>query len=346
MILARVRGIPGYEHHVWAPARIASGHATDIVDELEEAGASVLAGRSGPSGAATWLAKAHLRVSRLAPAIVESTLYHTHLVAPHLASAGGARWILSKESTDDWMSAAQARREAGLAARADAVVAVSRAAAAALERAGTPASNVRVIPNGIPPGPPAWRPIDDGGAGPMILFVGRLDPAKGLPELIGAGRLLLERGCAIRLQIQGDGREDGVVREAMAIAPLAGRARLIPHAEAAGCARLPEDAPCIFVLPSRYEGFGVVLLEAMRLGLPVVATRTGGIPEVVRDGIEGLLVPPRDPSALADAIARMIENPALRGRFAAAGRSRADAFREDTMCAAWGAIYANLAGVS
>jgi glycosyltransferase involved in cell wall biosynthesis len=342
MILARVRGIPGYEHHVWAPARVTSGRASDIVEELEDLGAKLMFGRAGAFGAATWFARARMRITRVLPAIVESTLYHTHLVAPHLASAAGARLVLTKESTDDWMSPAQARREAGIALRADAVVAVSQAAVEALARSGASEARVRVIPNGIPPGPPSWRPLEEDDDAPLILFVGRLDPAKGLPDLLDAVGLLRERGTAVRLQIQGDGREETRVREAIARPPLSGCARLVHRDEADRCAPRCRRSPCVFVLPSRYEGFGVVLLEAMRLGLPIVATRAGGIPEVVRDGVDGLLVPPGDPRALAEAIARVLSEPDLRDRLVASGVDRADGFTEEAMCAAWGALYAEL----
>lgn len=342
MILARVRGIPGYEHHVWAPARVTSGRASDIVEELEDLGAKVMFGRGGAFGAATWFARARMRISRVAPAIVESTLYHTHLVAPHLASAAGARLVLTKESTDDWMSAAQARREAAIASRADAVVAVSRAAAEALVRAGASEARVRVIPNGIPSGPPSWRPLQEADGVPLILFVGRLDPAKGLPDLLAAVRMLREQGEVVRLQVQGDGREEEMIREAIARPPLAGYARLVHRDEVDAAAPRSDRSPCVFVLPSRYEGFGVVLLEAMRLGLPIVATRAGGIPEVVRDGVDGLLVPPGDARALAEAIARVLSEPDLRERLASSGRTRADGFTEESMCAAWGTLYAEL----
>ncbi len=78
----------------------------------------------------------------------------------------------------------------------------------------------------------------------------------------------------------------------------------------------------VFVMPSYYETFGISCLEAMAFGLPVVATRAGGLPEVVEDGVTGLLVPPGDPQALADAIRRLLADPELRRRMGQAGRER------------------------
>ncbi|HEV2388036.1 MAG TPA: glycosyltransferase family 4 protein [Candidatus Acidoferrales bacterium] len=101
----------------------------------------------------------------------------------------------------------------------------------------------------------------------------------------------------------------------------------------------------LFVLPSRHEGLGSVLLEAMAAGLPIVATRTGGIPEIVRDGATGLLVPPGDPPALAAAVIRLLSDPALAARLAAGAREfveregSAERMIEETV-----AVYRALAG--
>lgn len=78
----------------------------------------------------------------------------------------------------------------------------------------------------------------------------------------------------------------------------------------------------LFVLPSRWEGFGLVLLEAMAAGRAVVASRVSAIPEVVEDGVTGLLVPPGDPAALAAAIGALLADPARRAAMGAAGRAR------------------------
>jgi glycosyltransferase involved in cell wall biosynthesis len=78
----------------------------------------------------------------------------------------------------------------------------------------------------------------------------------------------------------------------------------------------------VFVMPSYYETFGISCLEAMAFGLPVVATRAGGLPEVVEDGVTGLLVPPGDTHALAEAIGRLLRDPDLRRRLGEAGRER------------------------
>ncbi len=101
----------------------------------------------------------------------------------------------------------------------------------------------------------------------------------------------------------------------------------------------------LFVLCSVTEGLGTSLLDAMAASKAIVATRAGGMPEVVEDGVTGLLVPPRDPAALADAIARLLADAPLRERMGRAGLSRVrERFSVDQMVAGTLAAYADVAG--
>jgi len=98
----------------------------------------------------------------------------------------------------------------------------------------------------------------------------------------------------------------------------------------------------VVVLPSLAESFGLVLLEAMSLGRPVVASTTGGIPEVVSHGETGLLVPPGDVLRLADSIIRILLQPDLAADLAAKGKQRAQLFTFDRMIRGYEGVYANL----
>jgi glycosyltransferase involved in cell wall biosynthesis len=96
----------------------------------------------------------------------------------------------------------------------------------------------------------------------------------------------------------------------------------------------------VLAMPSVEEGLGTSVLDAMSVGVPVVASRAGGLPEMVRDGVEGWLVPARDPAALAQALARVLSDPAERARLSAAARRRVDeAFHVDRMVDETIAVY-------
>ncbi|MBI3003324.1 MAG: glycosyltransferase family 4 protein, partial [candidate division NC10 bacterium] len=98
----------------------------------------------------------------------------------------------------------------------------------------------------------------------------------------------------------------------------------------------------VFVLPSANEGMGMVLVEAMAMGVPVVATRVGGIPSVVPDGECGLLVEPGDVAGLAGAVAKLLADPALAARMGAAGRRRAAAYGVESMVEQLDGLYRQL----
>jgi glycosyltransferase involved in cell wall biosynthesis len=175
-----------------------------------------------------------------------------------------------------------------------------------------------VIPNAVDvEGAPRSRPVER--ERPLILAVGRLKAPKDFPTLIRAlGDL---RPDSFEAVIVGDGPDRPRLEEEIETLGLTGPVRL------AGERRdVPEllAAADVFVLPSVSEGLPVSVLEAMAAGLPVVASRVGGVPEQVSDGQTGLLVEPGDPNALAAALARLIAEPSLRRRLGAAGRARAE----------------------
>lgn len=183
---------------------------------------------------------------------------------------------------------------------------------------------VRVIPNGVDVdlfrgADPAQLP-----EGERVLFVNRLDPRKGFSVMVEAFRALGETHPDALLVVAGDGTERAAVTEL----PRALRERVVmlgdvPHPH------LPAYyAACeVFVAPAvGRESFGIVLVEAMAAGLPVVASDIPGYREVVRRDEDGLLVPPRDPAALAAAVGRLLDDRGLAGRLAAAGAARAARF--------------------
>ncbi len=222
------------------------------------------------------------------------------------------------------------------------VVAVSPRPAADLEAAGIRATHV-FNPIGIEN---AGRASSDG-SGPMhLLFVGAYGRRKGIYELMAALARVRQDGHDVRVRVVGPPEfPDEVDRLAEAIRGLGledAVALTGPLAadEVAG-ELLAAD---VFCLPSHREGLPMAILEAMAVGLPVVVTSVGGIPDVVRDGDSGLVVPPGDVQSLADALAALAADPELRRRLGA----RASAVVEElagapAVSAGWRELYASLA---
>jgi glycosyltransferase involved in cell wall biosynthesis len=159
---------------------------------------------------------------------------------------------------------------------------------------------------------------------PVALFVGMLERSKDLGTLADAWRLLAERVPEARLVIVGRGALETVVDKLRE--DYSERVEHVPEAPPAEIARRM-DAATILVLPSRSEGLGRVIIESFTRGRPVVATRVGGIPDLVEDGVNGLLVPAGDPERLADAMARVLSDRELAERLAAGARTAAASLR-------------------
>jgi glycosyltransferase involved in cell wall biosynthesis len=157
-----------------------------------------------------------------------------------------------------------------------------------------------------------------------ILCVGRLVGAKGQRILIEAVELLQQQGRTVELDLVGDGPD----REALeAFVHTRGIGGAIRFAGSIGQDRIRDfyrAADC-FAMASFAEGIPVVLMEAMSMEIPVVATGINGIPELIQDGVDGLLVPPSDVAGMAAAIARLIDDAPLRERLGKAGRIKVEA---------------------
>lgn len=154
-----------------------------------------------------------------------------------------------------------------------------------------------------------------------LLTVGQLAPAKGIHILIAAMALLTRQGRNVRLRLVGD----GPMRQALESE--ARRGGVAPQVVFAGFRNNTELAQCyaeadVFVLASFAEGVPLVLMEAMAAGVPCVASRITGIPELIEDGVSGLLVTPADEAAIAAAIGRLMDEPELYQRISENARRR------------------------
>ena len=147
-----------------------------------------------------------------------------------------------------------------------------------------------------------------------VLFVGRLDYPKGLPDLLEAAKPVVEKHD-IEFKIAGKGPFRERLEQQAKRQGIADKVSFIGHVyQEQQLRRLYQNATA-FVLPSHYEGLPTVLLEAMACGAPVVATTVGGCPEVIEDGTNGLLVPPKEPPALTEAIDTLLTDADMRDRF-------------------------------
>lgn len=150
---------------------------------------------------------------------------------------------------------------------------------------------------------------------PVIGAVTRFHRVKGIDNLVEAFAAVRQRIPSAWLLLVGQGPEEGALRLRAAELGVADRVVF------AGFQREVETHVSLFTVsavPSLEEGFGLVALESLRLGVPVVASRVGGLPEIVQDGVSGLLVPPADSTALAGALIRVLEDQSLRQKLAAA----------------------------
>ena len=157
----------------------------------------------------------------------------------------------------------------------------------------------------------------------QLLCVAHIRPLKGQQTLVEALDRLHNQ--SVELALVGGTKDEHYeleLRNLIGELGLGKQIRLVGRLEGDDLAHAYAEAD-IFVLPSLYEAYGIVIQEAMSFGLPVVASDVGGIPEQVRDGVEGFLVPPGDPSALTEALHRLIEDPELRARMGKQGHQRA-----------------------
>src|SRR5579859_151955 len=334
----------GAENHLFALLT----HADRQAFELETAvisGEGELVPIFREAGIPVHLLKARSRLDPLALARVvrlvrerQFDILHSHLFRADIyaglavAQLGDQRPLLvSTRHNDDrfFLNPFVGLVHYGISARQDLIIAISdHIARFTVSRGVRHPERVRRVYHGHePPGSAALereglRIRQELGIGPaefLVANVGRLAPQKGQRHLIAAMPMLLERVPHARAIIAGGGDLEDYLRD------LATEIGVAEHVHVLGPRK---DVPAlmhaidVFVMPSIWEGFGLVLLEAMAAARPIVASRVATIPEVVADGETGLLVPAGDPLALASALADLAEQPDLAARYGEAGRER------------------------
>jgi glycosyltransferase involved in cell wall biosynthesis len=194
--------------------------------------------------------------------------------------------------------------------------------------------NAYFLPDEIAqPSPAAFQPV--------VGFVGRVVDQKGCEYLVRASPLVISAHPNVRFVVVGDGPE--LAR----LTALASELKVASAFEFVGYDPTPArrmKSMSVLAVPSIYEPLGMVPLEAMACGVAVVASAVGGLPEVVEDGVTGILVAPRDPEALAEALIRLLDSPALAAQMGIAGRERAIRdFSPTAIAAQYADLYRRLA---
>jgi glycosyltransferase involved in cell wall biosynthesis len=290
----------------------------ELAREIEAMGVPVvvLGRRRTYSPALLWRLIRFLRRER-------ADVVHTHLftadaygrVAARLAGVPGV--YSTVHSTNVWKGALHRRIDWLLAWLSTKVIAVSAEVAQVLrERDSIPGARIAVVENGIDlqrfaaatgEGVRAEFGLPEGV--PLIGLVGRLHPAKGHADLVAVMAQLAAEGVAANCLLIGSGELHDEIAAEVERRGLRGRVTFT--GQRTDIPRLLA-ALDVLAMPSRWEGLPMTLLEAMAMGKAIVATRVGGIPDVIMDGREGLLVPPGDVAALASALRRVITDAPLR----------------------------------
>jgi|KBSSwiStaDraftv2_1062776.scaffolds.fasta_scaffold176750_2 glycosyltransferase involved in cell wall biosynthesis len=264
-----------------------------------------------------------------------SELYSNIFFLPAAAMAGVPVRVGSRREIAAGKSVAQIAAQRGAYAFAHRVVANAEAAASRLRREGVASSRISVVPNGLDLSRYTPRPLPSKLR--RIVAVANLRPGKGHDTLIAAAPSILERFPDAHFDLIGDGTERESLERLVRERGLTAAFTFSGHVE-----NVPERlaAADLFTLPSESEAFPNAVLEAMAAGLPIVASAVGGICEVVHQNRTGLLVPPRDPQALADALCRLMTNHTEAQALAAGGRSLVESrYSFDRMVAAIEQLY-------
>jgi glycosyltransferase involved in cell wall biosynthesis len=270
--------------------------------------------------------------------LVHAHMYRAEVIGTRAAVAAGTPVVLATVHSSRIRSPEDVATLAALTPQTDRLIVPSTSIADKVRREGRRAP-FTVIPNGVDlsrfelPAPPCSLRDEYGIACEDVLLgvVARLEPEKGHRYLIEAMPAVVAAVPNTWLAIVGEGSLCAELRAQADALPAPARDRIIFTGRRDDISALTADLD-IAVLPSLREAQGISILEAMARRKPVVASAVGGVPEVLTDGVDGLLVPPRDVLALADALVRLARSPSLRERIGEAGHATvADRFSIDAM---------------
>jgi glycosyltransferase involved in cell wall biosynthesis len=296
-----------------------------------------------------WTARRIGRLAHREGALLHAHSSHAHDLALWASRLSGRPPLVVSRRVDFRVDGSWLRRRKYRSRRVDRYLAISSAVELELLRAGVPPARIRRVPSGIDFSrfegliPDGRLRESLGLAAHALLFcnVAALAPHKDQATLLRAFAAYRQRGGDGHLLILGEGELRAPLERLRAELKLGA----CVHMPGFAAEVLPKLAGCdVFVLSSRTEGLGTSVLDAMALGRCVLATRAGGIPDAVEDGHSGLLVPPEDPAALAEAMLRLAHDEALRHRLADRARESVRRFDVRETVRSTHAVYAELWG--
>ena len=318
------------------------------VEEIEAAGVSVFGlGRSGKADVWVW-GRLVRELRRRRVDVLHAHKFGSNVWASIVGTAARTPVVVAHEHS--WAAEGGRLRHALdrhlIARAADAFVACSREdRRRMIELEGIPPEVTHLIPNGAPrSAPPSGHDVraELGVApdAPVVVALGRLTPVKAFDVLVDAAARLRERHPAARVLIVGEGEERAALESRIAGHGLGDAVLLLGHrTDVADVLRACDVAVCC----SDSEGMPVSVIEEMEAGLPIVATRVGGLPDLVDDGVHGLLVEPRDPDGLAKAIGDLLADPAAARAMGERARQRRESeFDIDVMVRRIEELYGGL----
>lgn len=315
----------------WDPAWAARADEARLLDQIEASGTRFLGiERHGRPAILPWRRLvAFLRRERID--VLHAHKFGSNAWAAPLSRLGGVAVMVAHEHTWSFEGGARMMIDRQLIARAaDRMIAVSREdQRRMIELEGIPAAKVVLIPNGVAAG--ERRPGNDVRAelgidpeAPVIGTAVTLHRYKAVDNLIRAAAELVGRFPDLRVLVAG-GRSDQHPEHLGELEALIGELGLADNVRLLGLRTdVPDviDAFDVAVCPSDQEGSPLAVLEYMEAGKPVVGTDAGGVPDMIAEGESGFVVPTRDPVALADAVAGLLDDPVQRRRMGEAGRER------------------------
>jgi len=278
--------------------------------------------------------------------LVHAHMYRAEVIGTRAAAAAGTPVVISTVHSSRVRSPEDVATLAALTPQMDRLIVPSASIAEKVRREGR-AAPFSIIPNGVdlsrfavPAQPCSLR--DEYGISCDDVLVGvvaRLEPEKGHQYLIEAWPAVVAGAPRAWLAIVGDGSACVALRAQAEALPTPSRNRIVFTGRRTDISAVTAELD-IAVLPSLREAQGISILEAMARRKPVVASAVGGVPEVLTDGVDGLLVPPRDVPALADALLRLARSPSLRERMGEAGyRTARERYSIEAMVREVQAVY-------